>query len=470
MKIVNIYCLLLFISFPTKAQLFKWLDTEKKRVYRIDIKKSILEKSSNSIEWQEIGKAELKNIQEKDILAGDEIICLNSDDKNLVYLLNECTNQVYQFNYQTLLLERIDKTYFGGFNCRSTRFIRNKTIYSVGGYGLFRTNNLFVYYQANRNEWDAINFLNDAPKSIYKGLSGYVKKTDSFLTGLNFYVSDSENSGNMTIDYGFYEYKFKDNKWYKLGEIVQPLLRNIDEPNRQVRYFHWNGKYFIIRIGNKRFYNLLIIDPFLNEVYQWIDDKRLFHIGIPDKMEDEYVREDSLFSYKVFNTGNRNERQKIGISIEETKKQAKYIGKLYEVENNNYWLLLIATGIGFLIVCLIIYYIFLKDKRFKKYVFFSSNTLDKVEIKMVEALIKNFEKGGMHTEEINDLLEIDDKSIDNQRKIRHELIKTLNLKLKMMYNFDNSIVRNPSNSDKRIFNYQLNEEIIEKLKKDFKDN
>jgi hypothetical protein len=131
---------------------------------------------------------------------------------------------------------------------------------------------------------------------------------------------------------------------------------------------------------------------------------------------------------------------------------------------------LIATGIGFLIVCLIIYYIFLKDKRFKKYVFFSSNTLDKVEIKMVEALIKNFEKGGMHTEEINDLLEIDDKSIDNQRKIRHELIKTLNLKLKMMYNFDNSIVRNPSNSDKRIFNYQLNEEIIEKLKKDFKDN
>ena len=142
---------------------------------------------------------------------------------------------------------------------------------------------------------------------------------------------------------------------------------------------------------------------------------------------------------------------------------------MYEVENNNYWLLLIATGIGFLIVCLIIYYIFLKDKRFKKYVFFSSNTLDKVEIKMVEALIKNFEKGGMHTEEINDLLEIDDKSIDNQRKIRHELIKTLNLKLKMMYNFDNSIVRNPSNSDKRIFNYQLNEEIIEKLKKDHKD-
>ena len=470
MKIVNIYCLLLFISFSAKAQSLRWLDIEKKSVYRIDIKKSVLEKSSNSIEWQEIGKAELKNIQEKDILAGDEIICLNSDDKNLVYLLNECTNQVYQFNYQTLLLERIDKTYFGGFNCRSTRFIRNKTIYSVGGYGLFRTNNLFVYYQANRNEWDAINFLNDAPKSIYKGLSGYVKKTDSFLTGLNFYVSDSENSGNMTIDYGFYEYKFKDNKWYKLGEIVQPLLRNIDEPNRQVRNFHWNGKYFILRIGNKRFYNLLIIDPFLNEVYQWIDNKRLFHIGIPDKIEDEYVREDSLFSYKVFNTGNRNERQKIAISIEETKKQAKYIGKLYEAENNNFWILLIATGIGLVLVSFIIYLKFFNHKNIKKYVFLGSNALNSLEIKMIKVLMKNYEKGGISSEQISALLEINDKNIDNQRKLRHEFIKSLNLKLKMMYNFENSIERNPSSTDKRIFNYQLNEEIFKKLKKEFKDN
>jgi hypothetical protein len=89
---------------------------------------------------------------------------------------------------------------------------------------------------------------------------------------------------------------------------------------------------------------------------------------------------------------------------------------------------------------------------------------------MIEVLIKNYEKGGINTEQINDLLELADKSTDNQRKIRHEFIKTLNLKLKMMYNFDNSIERNQSNTDKRIFNYQLNEEIIEKLKKDYNNN
>lgn len=467
MKNVVICCLLLLFFFPTKAQSLRWLDIEKKCVYRIDIKKSVLENSSNSNEWQEIGKVELKNIQEKDILAGNEIICLNTDDKNLVYLLMGCTNQVYQFNYKTLLLERIDKTYYGGFNCLSTKFIRNKTIYSVGGYGLFRTNNLFVYYQANRNEWDALNFLNDAPKSIYAGLSGYVKKTDSFLTGFNDILSGSENSGKRITDYGFYEYKFKDNKWYKLGEIKQTLLKNIKKEDLQ--HFHWNGKYFIFRVEYQGFNSFFIIDPFLNEVYHWVDNKRLFDIEIPEKLEYEYVHEDSLFSYKVFNTGNRNSTQKFGISIEETKKQATYIGKLYELESNNFGILSI-TGIGLVIAFLVACYMFFKNKNESKNkndnkdTFLSSHNLNDIEIKMVEVLIENHEKGGMSTEQINDLLIINDKSIENQRKIRYEFIKSLNLKLKMIYNFDNSIERTPSSTDKRIFNYQLNDEIMQELK------
>jgi hypothetical protein len=338
----------------------------------------------------------------------------------------------------------------------------------VGGYGLYRSNNLFVYYFANRNEWDAINFSGDAPKSIFKGLSGYVKKTDSFFTGLNDFVSPSENAGKSYTDYGFYEYKFKNNKWNKLGEIKQPVLRNIIKENYQ--YFHWNGKYFIFRVFEKGITSLFIIDPILNEVYQWIDEKRLLYEEIPTKLEYEYVQEDSLFSYKIFNTSNRNSTEKINISIEETKKQAKYLGKLYEADNNNFWIILLSLGIVLPIPSFFIYYKYFKGKSIKKYVFLSSNTLKPLEIKMIEVLIKNYEKGGMNTEQINDLLEIDDKSTDNQRKIRHEFIKTLNLKLKMMYNFDNSIERKPLNSDKRIFNYQLNEEILEKLKKDYNDN
>jgi hypothetical protein len=143
---------------------------------------------------------------------------------------------------------------------------------------------------------------------------------------------------------------------------------------------------------------------------------------------------------------------------------------LYEAENNNFWLLIISTGIGLMIISFIIYFKFFKDKNIKKYVFYSSNALHSLEIKMIEVLINNYEKGGISSEQINDILEINDKNIDNQRKLRHEFIKSLNLKLKMMYNFENSVERNPSRTDKRIFNYQLNEEIFKKLKKEFQDN
>jgi len=375
---------------------------------------------------------------------------------------------VYQFNYQTLILERIDKTYFGGFNCRSKKFIRNNTIYSAGGYGLFRSNNLLIYYQKDRHEWDAINFLNDAPKSIFKGFSGYVKKTDSFFTGFNDFVSVSENIGKDYTDFGFYEYKFKENKWYKLGEIKQTVLRNIKKENYQ--YFHWNGKYFIFRIFVEPFSHLVIVDPFLNEVYEWIDKEKLFYEEIPTELEYEYVHEDSLFSYKIFKTNNRNTTEKFTISIEETKKQATYIGKMYEAENNKFWILLIATGIGLVLVSFIIYLKFFNHKNIKKYVFLGSNALNSLEINMIKVLMKNYEKGGISSEQISALLEINDKNIDNQRKLRHEFIKSLNLKLKMIYNFENSVERNPSSTDKRIYDYQLNEEIFKKLKNEFKDN
>ena len=102
--------------------------------------------------------------------------------------------------------------------------------------------------------------------------------------------------------------------------------------------------------------------------------------------------------------------------------------------------------------------------------FFGSNILNSLEIKMIEVLIQNYEFGGISSEQISDLLEIDDKTIDNQRRLKHELIKTLNLKLKMLHNIDNAIERKQSSNDKRIFNYQLNDDIVKKLKKEFKDN
>lgn len=457
---------LLFYPIISNALFIRWIDVNKKTVFRIDTKKNALEKETNLKEWIEIGEVSLKSVVDNEILESNRLICLNTNDKNLIYLLIDCTNQVYQFNYKTLFLERLDKTYYRGFNCGSTRFIRNKTIYSFGGYGLFRTNNLLAYFQEETKEWDAVNFENEAPKSNYKGLSGYIKETDSFITGLNFYYSDSENSGKILNDFGVYQYKFKDNKWYKLGEIKQSIIRSIASDGYG-RNFHWNGKYFIVRFFKAPFNNLIIIDPFKNEVFQWIDKKRLFDVTVPDinnELEKEFVLEDSLFSYKYVTTGNRNYTSKISISIEKTKNDATYIGKLYESDDYSSWIVLVFIGVVLLIIFVLIYLKFLKNRIINKNKLGGVNNLNDVDIEMIKILIENFDKGGISTEQISTFLNINDKSIENQRKIRHEFIKSINLKLKMIYNIDNSIEKIPSMIDKRIFDYQLNSEIIQELK------
>jgi len=122
-----------------------------------------------------------------------------------------------------------------------------------------------------------------------------------------------------------------------------------------------------------------------------------------------------------------------------------------------------------MIVSFIFYNKFFKDKSSNQNVLFSSYVFNSLEIKMIEALINNHENGGIRTIQINDLLGISNKSVDNQRKIRHQFIKSLNLKLTKSYNTHVAIERNSSNTDKRIYNYQLNEVILKKLKKEIEN-
>ena len=124
---------------------------------------------------------------------------------------------------------------------------------------------------------------------------------------------------------------------------------------------------------------------------------------------------------------------------------------------------------GLMIVSFIFYNKFFKDKSSNQNVLFSSYVFNSLEIKMIEALINNHENGGIRTIQINDLLGISNKSVDNQRKIRHQFIKSLNLKLTKSYNTHVAIERNSSNTDKRIYNYQLNEVILKKLKKEIEN-
>ena len=87
----------------------------------------------------------------------------------------------------------------------------------------------------------------------------------------------------------------------------------------------------------------------------------------------------------------------------------------------------------------------------------SDFSLDPLEIKFLHYIDKN-EKNRISTNEFNDLFLLNNMSAINLRQRRHILIKELNIKLFVISNIRESIVRVASGVDKRKKIYCLSEE------------
>ena len=443
------------------AATIHWLDVTHKRVYRIDTKSQMLEIETTPEQWQAIGKVSLAGVDDFDIPPYLRFQSLPTNQPNQSYLLADCTNQVYIFDFEKMQLQRIDKTYYRGYNCLSTRFVRDHIIYCFGGYGMFRTNNLMTYFQKETKEWIALNPANDAPKSIHVGIEGYSKEKDVFFSGLNYFYSDSENRSRPTVDFGFYKYSFTTKLWQKLGVIDQEPFKYIvrDGINKNI---YWNDKYFVIHYFQAPYSRVLIIDPLKNEVYLWDDKEKVLGTTIASyetEFAKEYVIGDSLYNVQVL----RSQKDKFAqnkYSIEQMKLSAVFLGKLYVSENQNkYIYVLVFVGL----VGIMSYWFFQKKKKSNN----ENNNfieLNDIEKRVFDVLVSNTQEGGLSAEQLNEILEIGNKSIENQRKLRSDFLKGFEYKLNQIYQTSTPIERIPSKTDKRMLGYILNTMILEKAK------
>ncbi len=97
----------------------------------------------------------------------------------------------------------------------------------------------------------------------------------------------------------------------------------------------------------------------------------------------------------------------------------------------------------------------------------TNELLDPHETKLIKALSQPINKEQLTVENMNLLLNLIKLSKENQRQRRHIIIKELNLKLFLMTGIRESIIRVPTNSDKRVKSYTLVPEILnnDKIKK-----
>jgi len=245
-----------------------------------------------------------------------------------------------------------------------------------------------------------------------------------------------------------------------LGLIENNVLKGIALDH--TKNFYWNGKYFIFRNfeDRNRDGKVLIIDPVKNEIYIWKDSEVIFE-AIPANREKDFAKDyvigDTLYC-KIYNSvPSKGYLTKI-VSIEKMKQKAIFVGKLYNHTNETY-------GDYFFIVALLIrtlIFFFRKSWLSKR----QSESLvlnwGDDEKKVLNILITS--ESGLTTDEINDILNLSYKTLDNQRKLRNEFLKALNLKLYQMYEVKDVIELITLELDKRMVKYVLNSAIREKIK------
>jgi hypothetical protein len=87
---------------------------------------------------------------------------------------------------------------------------------------------------------------------------------------------------------------------------------------------------------------------------------------------------------------------------------------------------------------------------------------------VIKQLFLNHPNTKVSSSDLNHLLQLDNKSYDNQRQIRNRIIITINQKLYTYFDSKDLIMRSSNNEDKRMMDYYINPEIkpkdLEKLR------
>ena len=162
---------------------FTWVDPQTKLRVRIDLDNFELYREDGSNHWLNQGKIKL----DTDILNYLPQLVNNNfffyDNGNRIRITIQGTGQVYEYSPLKKELIRIDKTFHSGFNFGSNLFIRNNTLYSIGGEGFWNYSPTITYFDEKIKEWEILRSKNSGTTPIVDGYQGYYSKGDVYYSG-----------------------------------------------------------------------------------------------------------------------------------------------------------------------------------------------------------------------------------------------------------------------------------------------
>ena len=410
---------------------FTWIGPDH-ALYAVDLKTGLLTKQSIYKQKVELGKIKGWDSLKKEIPGDVGINTFYQADS--IFVAIPGTGQLYSLQLAELKLSRLDQTFFRGYNFNAAQFIRKDTLFSIGGEGFWHRHSVITYYNPKIYEWDLYPSGKSNQHPTDFKFSGYAKANDAFFSA--YLATDSVLEGKQIY---FTVFDFKHKKWEVKGKLSLLLVAYAKSKYRSI----WTGKYLIL-YSDKEDAAVYIVNAFDNLLYEFKeDDNHFFTLN-----REIYFRRGLLFSRSIVSSGNQDKMLLDSVLVASLVKNSTIVGHVYdaEVETN-----LLYVAVALLVVActgLIIY----RKRKLKP----GNIDLNPQEILVVTTFITKFINQKMASPELNDLLQINDKSYDNQRQIRNRIIGTINQKIYVFLGVSDFIFRISNKEDKRIMDYHVN--------------
>lgn len=371
---------------------------------------------------------------------------IHFDGSGLLYQLQNPNDSILTF-------KRIDDTEDLNYNISAFLFTNKKDIYNLGGYGFWKSSGTLRKYNTKDKEWDAVPLNEEIHIPFAKDLSWFNPTTEKLFIPYQQIINtgiEIENDETQ-FDKKAYQLDLKERKWKKLGkthpdffEIISKSKWNI--PTARGLLLSYNNKIYDID------YEENIIKEYESSSFaqtlERIGDSYLkyFHQGTIYSLDGITGKYDSLkiplgtfekSNFKVWKKSNTGFA--IGIAPIFIILAATAARKRRAKENRNKILAAASTGTPISTVAKI--------------------KFNETEKQLLNLLLeKSKSKSTTTIAEINYVLGIKDKNVGLQKKVRSDVMKSINEKFNFLQDGDTELVCNiRSQADKRFFEYYIEE-------------
>lgn len=365
-------------------------------------------------------------------------------------------------NDSILTFKRIDDTENYNYNIEAFLFTHQKEIYNIGGYGFWRTSGTLRKYNRKDQEWDAepIDQEIHMPYTDQLGTSGQLSWFNNNTQHLFVPFQRIINAGvkiekeEDQIDKKVYRLDLKNKTWKKLGkthpdyfDLLQQTKWILSTDSGQLICF--NHKVYQIDFEE----NIIKenIEPSFAQTLERINESYL-----------KYYHQGTIY----YLNGITGQYDSLKIPLESFEK-ADF--RVWKKSNTGLW-------IGFSPILIVLFAAAAKKREAKKKrAQLLEDAANKVPIsptakikfnetekQLLNLLLGNSKQNRTTTiAEINYVLGIKDKNVGLQKKVRSEVIRSINEKFNFLQDGDTELVCNiRSQADKRYFEYFIDKENI----------